>query len=106
MIYYKMSNFNNNNCELEYERDNNFYDDFSSMEVNEKEEVSEEEVSEEEVSEEEVSVKVPTRRRKRRRATTPPRKRRRINKSSGPNICSRIMNFMGDAMTSLFFKNK
>ena len=96
-----MSNFNNNNCELEYERDNNFYDDFSSMEVNEKEEVSEEEVSEEEVS-----VKVPTRRRKRRRATTPPRKRRRINKSSGPNICSRIMNFMGDAMTSLFFKNK
>jgi hypothetical protein len=96
-----MSNFNNNICELEYEGDNNFYDDFSSMEVNGKEEVSEEEVSEEEVS-----VKVPTRRRKRRRATTPPRKRRRINKSSGPNICSRIMNFMGDAMTSLFFKNK
>ena len=91
-----MSNFDNNNCELEYEGYNNFYDDFSSMEVNEQE------VSEDEVSEDEVIVKVPTRRRKRRRATTPPRKRRRINKSSGPNICSRIMNFMGATSAQLF----
>jgi len=87
-----MSNFNNN-YETEYEGYNNFYDDFSN-------EVSEEEVSEEEVSEEEV----PVRRRKRRRATTPPRKRR--CKSTGPSICSRLMNFLGATGTSLFFNHK
>lgn len=87
-----MSNFNNNNCKSEYEGDNNFYDDFSSVEV------SEEEVSDE-VSEEEA----PIRRRKRRRATTPPRKRRRLNKSTEPSICNRFMNFLRAIVTSPFY---
>jgi len=53
-----MNNFNNNNNRTEYERDNNFYDEFSSMEVNTGDEVSEDELSDD--------VEVPTRRRKRR----------------------------------------
>jgi len=98
-----MNNFNNN-YETEYDDgDNNFYDDFSSMQVIDTE-VSEVEVSEEEISDEE---EPPVRRRKRRRATTPPRKRkRRISASSGPSICSRIMNFLGATGTSLFFMFK
>jgi hypothetical protein len=92
----------NNNYNTENGEGYNFYDDFSSMGVEEEEE--DEDEDEDEVVP--VPVPVPTRYRKRRRATTPPRKRKRNNKSSDSNICSRIMNFMGDAMASLFFKNK
>jgi hypothetical protein len=97
-----MNNFNNN-YNAEYEGDNNFYDDFSSMQVSDAE-VGEEEVSDAEVSDEEAP---PVRHRKRRRATTPPRKRKRHRSvSPGPSICSRIINFLGATGSSLFFMFK